>query len=269
MVFMSKQNQHMNSILFFLSVSSSLMSVIFYSMHMPLSICFVLNVISLHLSGSLIHDASHKSAHSDHVINALIGHVCGFLLGFSFVVFTRVHMQHHAHVNHSKHDPDHYVSTAGPIWLIAPRFFYHEIYFFQRRLYKKGELWQWLIARVSLVLVLLLAWKFNALDYVLKCWFCAALLVGTILGICFDYLPHYPFVNTHKWHNACIQDNTVLNWLILGQNYHLAHHLWPSEPWYKYEHMYKKNAQLFTQQTCILGWPNQIWYDLLFGLRIS
>nr|UNJ15698.1 beta-carotene hydroxylase [Cyanidioschyzonaceae sp. 2] len=259
----------MNSILFFISVSFTLASIVLYSMHMPLSICFVLNVVSLHLAGSLIHDASHKSAHANHMINALIGHVCGFLLGFSFVVFTRVHMQHHAHVNHSQHDPDHYVSTAGPIWLIAPRFFYHEIYFFQRRLYRGNELWQWLIARSLFLLVLLLAWKLGAFSYVLRCWFCAALLVGTILGVCFDYLPHYPFINTHRWQNACLVDSHILNYLILGQNYHLVHHLWPSEPWHNYARMYKQNEALFTEQTSILGWPNQVWYDLLFGLRIS
>jgi beta-carotene hydroxylase len=236
---------------------------------MPLSVCFVFNVISLHLAGSLIHDASHKSAHSNEYINGIIGHVCGFLLGFSFVVFKKVHMQHHAHVNQAKYDPDHYVSTGGPIWLIAPRFFYHEIYFFQRRLYRNHELLEWMMARGLFLLVLMAAWKFGALTYVLRCWFCAALLVGTFLGLCFDYLPHYPFVQTHRWHNACIQENDMLNWLILGQNYHLVHHLWPSEPWYKYQQKYQAHQQLFTPQTCVLGWPTQIGYDLCFGLRIG
>ena len=35
-------------------------------------------------------------------------------------------------------DPDHFVSRrVVPLWLIAPRFFYHEVYFFQRRLMAK------------------------------------------------------------------------------------------------------------------------------------
>ncbi len=76
-----------------------------------------------------------------------MGHGSAILLGFSFPVFTRVHLQHHIHVNHPKNDPDHIVSTFGPIWLIAPRFFYHEVFFFQRKLWRRYELLQWGIER--------------------------------------------------------------------------------------------------------------------------
>ncbi len=72
-----------------------------------------------------------------------MGHGSALLLGFSFPVFTRVHLEHHSHVNDPHNDPDHIVSTFGPLWLIAPRFFYHEWFFFQRRLWKRWELMQW------------------------------------------------------------------------------------------------------------------------------
>lgn len=90
--------------------------------------CFLSNTIALHLVGTVIHDASHNVAHRDRLMNSLLGHGSALMLGFSFPVFTRVHMQHHANVNDPDNDPDHFVSTGGPLWLIAPRFFYHEVF---------------------------------------------------------------------------------------------------------------------------------------------
>lgn len=74
--------------------------------------CFLANVLALHLSGTVIHDASHNSAHSNRVVNAILGHSSALMLGFAFPVFTRVHLQHHAHVNDPENDPDHFVSTG-------------------------------------------------------------------------------------------------------------------------------------------------------------
>jgi hypothetical protein len=70
------------------------------------------------------------------------------MLGFAFPVFTRVHIQHHAHVNDPDNDPDHFVSTGGPLWLIAARFFYHEVFFFKRQLWRKYELLEWFLSRL-------------------------------------------------------------------------------------------------------------------------
>ena len=56
----------------------------------------------LHLEGTVIHDACHNAAHPNRWINQLMGHGSALLLGFSFPVFTRVHLQHHANVNDPK-----------------------------------------------------------------------------------------------------------------------------------------------------------------------
>ena len=83
------------------------------------------------------------------------------MLGFTFPVFTRVHLQHHANVNDPENDPDHFVSTCGPLWLIAPRFFYHEIYFFQRQLWKKYELLEWFLSRLTVAVLIYSAYHFG------------------------------------------------------------------------------------------------------------
>ena len=59
--------------------------------------CFSLNVLALHIAGTVIHDASHNSAHRDRRINAILGHGSALMLGFAYPVFTRV-------LSHSKCD---------------------------------------------------------------------------------------------------------------------------------------------------------------------
>lgn len=236
--------------------------------------CFVLNVIALHMAGTVIHDASHNAAHRDRVVNAMLGHGSALMLGFAFPVFTRVHMQHHAHVNDPENDPDHFVSTGGPLWLIAARFFYHEIFFFKRRLWRKYELLEWFLSRLFVASIVYIACQYDFLGYVLNFWFCPALVVGLALGLFFDYLPHRPFKERDRWKNARVYPSPILNVLILGQNYHLIHHLWPSIPWYNYQAAYRATQPLLDAKGChqTLGLfdGKDFWsfvYDIFLGIR--
>lgn len=201
-------------------------------------ICFCINTLAIHCSGTIIHDACHQSAHRNRIINAILGHCSALILAFAFPVFTRVHLQHHGNVNHPKDDPDHYVSTGGPLWLIPVRFLYHEIFFFQRKLWRKFELLEWFISRLIIISIFYISIQYHFLGYILNFWFIPAFLVGFTLGFFFDYLPHRPFVERNRWKNARVYPGKILNVLILGQNYHLIHHLWPSIPWYNYQPTY-------------------------------
>jgi beta-carotene hydroxylase len=204
----------------------------------PHWLCFSINTLALHCSGTIIHDACHQSAHRNPIVNAMLGHCSALILAFAFPVFTRVHLQHHGNVNHPKDDPDHYVSTGGPLWLIAVRFLYHEVFFFQRRLWRNYELLEWFISRLIIVSIFYISIQYHFLGYILNFWFIPAFIVGIALGLFFDYLPHRPFVERNRWKNARVYPGKVLNILILGQNYHLIHHLWPSIPWYNYQPAY-------------------------------
>ena len=204
----------------------------------PHWLCFSVNTLALHCSGTVIHDACHQSAHRNRIVNAMLGHCSALILAFAFPVFTRVHLQHHGNVNHPQDDPDHYVSTGGPLFLIAVRFLYHEVFFFQRRLWRNYELLEWFISRLIIITIVYISVQYHFLGYILNFWFIPAFLVGITLGLFFDYLPHRPFVERNRWKNARVYPGKVLNILILGQNYHLIHHLWPSIPWYNYQPAY-------------------------------
>lgn len=237
--------------------------------------CFSMNVLALHLAGTVIHDASHHAAHPDRRFNAAMGHASALLLGFSFPVFTRVHMQHHANVNDPKNDPDHFVSTGGPLLLIAPRFFYHEIYFFRRRLWRNYELLEWFLGRLAVAAIVTAAVQFGFFPYLMNYWFTPALVVGMALGLFFDYLPHRAFEERDRWKNARVYPGKLLNILIMGQNYHLVHHLWPKIPWYRYQNAYYATRHLLDakgspQRMGIFQTKEDFWgvvYDIFCGIR--
>lgn len=240
----------------------------------PNWLSFVMNVAALHMVGTVIHDASHNVAHRNRVMNAALGHGSALMLGFSFPVFTRVHMQHHANVNDPENDPDHFVSTGGPLWLIAARFFYHEIFFFKRRLWRKYELLEWFLGRLAVGLIVWFAVQHGFTAYLFNYWFSPALVVGLALGLFFDYLPHRPFQERNRWRNARVYPSRLLNLMIMGQNYHLIHHLWPSIPWYNYQPAYIATQPLLESKGCHLSLGlfqgKDFWsflYDVFLGIR--
>ncbi len=246
-----------------------------YEGNWPLPVLVALAFLALHMEGTVIHDACHNAAHPNRWANQAMGHGAAILLGFSFPVFTRVHLQHHSNVNDPKNDPDHIVSTFGPVWLIAPRFFYHEYFFFQRRLWRKYELLQWGIERGLFISIVIAGIHYDFMNIIYNLWFGPALMVGVTLGIFFDYLPHRPFLSRNKWKNARVYPSRVMNYLIMGQNYHLVHHLWPSIPWFEYKPAYEATKPLLDAK----GSPQRMGifesrndglnfiYDVLLGIR--
>ncbi|GAB4213559.1 MAG: fatty acid desaturase [Synechococcales cyanobacterium] len=244
--------------------------------HWPHWCVFCLNFVALYVLGTVIHDATHRSAHRIFWLNEAMGHGSALLQGFVYPVFKWVHLEHHAHVNEPEDDPDHYVSTGGPLWLIAVRFFYHEVFFFKRQLWKKGpwELLAWILSRSVVVITFALAFHFGYSDYVMNYWLPPAFIMGLLLGLFFDYLPHRPFQETHRWRNARVYPGWITNILLLGQNYHLIHHLWPSIPWYKYQPAYYAVKHLLDEhgspQTLGIWQRDQVGsflYDVVIGLH--
>lgn len=238
-------------------------------------LCFTVNTIALHIAGTVIHDACHQSAHRNRVINAILGHVSALMLVFAFPVFTRVHLQHHAHVNDPENDPDHYVSTGGPLWLLPVRFLYHEVFFFQRQLWRKNELLEWFFSRLFVVTIFCISIHYHFLGYILNFWFIPSAVIGLTLGLFFDYLPHRPHQERDRWKNARVYPNRILNLLIMGQNYHLIHHLWPSIPWYNYQPTYYVMKPLLDEKGChqtsgLLQKKDffEFVYDIFLGIRL-
>ena len=82
--------------------------------------------------------------------------------------------------------------------MIAARFFYHEIFFFKRQLWRKYELLEWFLSRLFVATIVIVACQYGFIGYVMNFWFVPALVVGIALGLFFDYLPHRPFQERNR-----------------------------------------------------------------------
>ena len=132
-----------------------------------------------------------------------------------------------------------------------------------------------MLARTIFVLIVVAAARHNFLPFVFNCWFAPALIVGVTLCLFFDYLPHRPFQSRNRWHNARVYPSRLMNWLIMGQNYHLIHHLWPSIPWFEYQPAYHATKPILDAK----GSPQRLGlfesradslnflYDIFLGVR--
>jgi fatty acid desaturase len=77
----------------------------------------------------------------------------------------------------------------------------------------------------------------------LALWVLPGWLAGGLLAFAFDWLPHHPHGDTGRFTNARMLDGGwLLTVLMVGQDAHLVHHLWPKVPFYRYHAVYRAVA---------------------------
>lgn len=87
-------------------------------------------------------------------------------------------------------------------------------------------------------------------------WLLPSRLAVLFLGFAFDYLPHFPHdytPATNRWLTTALLRlpgaQRVLTFVLLCQDYHLIHHLWPTIPFYRYPKAYElRKEQLKTHK---------------------
>ena len=75
-----------------------------------------------------------------------------------------------------------------------------------------------------------------------------------VLAFAFDFLPHYPYDTNARYFDTRVTPGRVLNTLLLGQNYHLIHHLWTTIPWYRYRRAFGETRDALEARGCRIGW---------------
>jgi fatty acid desaturase len=79
-------------------------------------------------------------------------------------------------------------------------------------------------------------------------WFWPALVllwlpsrVGILaLMVLFQWLPHFPFDRTDRFGATRVNRFPGSTWLLLQQDRHLVHHLYPTIPWYRYRAAFRE-----------------------------
>lgn len=227
-------------VVFAASVASAMLG------YMPYWAAALVNTAVIYSIYTVMHEAVHYNIssrrHGLRWVDAVLGQASGFLL-WQFVDHHRAqHMVHHTHANEDD-DPDINARGSFPGYLFVRLPVALVNYFNPFALYaecreygvSKSGTRRSLIgfAVNATVLVGLIAAGFGY--EVLTLWFIPWWIGNSAMLTMFTWLPHHDHYETGRYRDTRIFDFPGANFLLLGQGYHLIHHMMPAVPWYRYK----------------------------------
>jgi len=234
----------------------------------PIVLALILSTIAAFASFTPMHDSAHRSVSRLRWINELVGRINTILLFVPFPGLRYVHQEHHQHTNNKEKDPD-YWSGLEPSWMRPFRWLTQDLHyysFYLKTMHRcsRSERWESLLTAICLWIVVITFCFIGYAKVVLILWVLPARIAVATLAYSFDYLPHKPHKITvieDPYKATIIRPSWLLTVLLLYQNYHLIHHLYPAVPFYRY-------AKVWCSQKDILLSKGAIVRDLL-GRDIS
>lgn len=210
----------------------------------------LLATLGAYLAFTPMHEAAHQSVGRRAPLNAIVGRLAALPLLAPFPAFRWVHLEHHKHTNDPARDPDHY-SGRGPGWLRPLRWLSQDLHYYGRYL-RAGRPRRELVEVVGVIvgglaLAALLA-AAGAWSYLVWGLVVPARVATALLAYAFDYLPHRPhdvLGRDDRFRATAVRPTGWLTPLLVWQNYHLVHHLYPAVPFYRYAAVWRdREAEL-------------------------
>ena len=228
------------------------------SFSLELFLYIFLNSILAFISFTPLHEACHKNIQGNHksleTLENTIGYLSGFVLGIPFPLFRVQHLAHHSFVNDSKKDPDYWVASSNPLQLvfrcltILPAHYVH----FCKNPSKRGK--KLILNTIGINLLLLLSASLiiylSGLPRLIFLWLLPSVLGLGFLGFSFDWLPHHPHQEKSRYLNARLFQSRYLDVVLLMQNLHLIHHLYPRIPFHQYRRAYELLLPELIENNC-------------------
>ncbi len=223
----------------------------------PVVVSVAVSAVMAYWLFTVLHDASHRALSTHNRVNEVLGNLAMLpLLPLPlFKMFRYAHMQHHRFTNESMDkDPDTYTSS-GPAWQLPLRWFTLDLsyFFFYIPRYKsrpKDEQRSFLLGMASGIALITVIVSLGYGEAFLLYWLLPSRFAVFFLALAFDYLPHMPKKATQQEDPFQATNNRVghewlLTPLLLWQNYHLVHHLYPRAPFYRYLKIWRCEESAF------------------------
>jgi beta-carotene hydroxylase len=230
----------------------------YWSGWIPAGWAIFFNTVAVYMSFTVMHESMHGVAHQNRTANRWLGQLTGPLLTVPLPLFRGVHYEHHSHTNDPDRDPDLFVAGSPrwllPFWSLAVGWEYR-IHYYGRRLWRdRRELLEALGSEAALIGIVLAAALTGHFTTLAVIWLCPAVLAFIFLVIWFDYMPHYPYDSDARYHDTRIYPGSAGFVILLGQNYHLIHHLWTTIPWYRYKRVFEEIRPELEARHARIGW---------------
>jgi beta-carotene hydroxylase len=205
-----------------------------------------LNTVVIYSIYTVLHEAVHMNISSrrrnlqwvDHVLGAL----AGVLLWQFYDHHREDHMVHHRLTNHDE-DPDisaraglfGYLFVRLPVVLLN---YFNPLLLHRRcrelNLSRNGTMRTMIGFGLNVAIVV----GIIAAGYgyeLLVLWFVPWWIGQSVMLLMFTWSPHHDHKETGRYRNTRIVEMPMGNALLLGQGYHLIHHMMPAVPWYRYK----------------------------------
>jgi fatty acid desaturase len=229
----------------------SLTAFLGFKNHISVYVSIPIQSIFMFIMFTPLHDAAHSSIGKSpyKFVNEFIGRVYTTIMLAPFPAFRWAHLQHHKHTN-TVHDPDMWSSGFGypkfllPLFWMTQDYHYYVPYLRNAIVLKTRPKWEVVECIGVVVFMHYIAFKALVMNpFATLCFWMIPNRVGLLLlAYLFDYLPHHPHttpasVNPYKA-TAHIDGlfrskDMNLDLVLLYQNYHNVHHLYPTIPFYQ------------------------------------
>ncbi len=211
---------------------------------LPMWAACIINGFVLYLFFSPMHEALHGTASSNHFMNEAIGRasLAAFIPAAPLEIARWIHLKHHAYTT-GKTDPDNFMHHGKP-WILPLRWANLDVYYLLAFFRSdeaavkrhRGVVYCYLLLFAAIVT----AFIASGLGFeLLVLWFLPTRIGLALVGYIFVFLPHYP-ANISAKEDKYKATTMRLGWewlmtpLMVYQNYHLIHHLYPNAPFYNY-----------------------------------
>ena len=210
---------------------------------LPMWLACIINGLASYGMFSVIHDASHRAISSNKWVNDGIGTI-GLVFLFPYApmpILRWLHIQHHRFTN-ADNDPDWFTATS-PRWQAPFRWAFFDGYYMYYYFRYGGEfvtkfMGVFLTYVVTALVILSAAIYYGYGLEVLVLWFIPTRIGLLLIDIVFVILPHAPGIVKCE-DNEYLATTMRMGWewlltpIMVYQNYHLIHHLYPTVPFYK------------------------------------
>jgi ferredoxin-NADP reductase/fatty acid desaturase len=230
----------------------------------PYPVVLLLHTLAIYAIFTPLHDATHRSASSDPVVNDWIGNLAALPLlpGFTTKLYRYLHLEHHRYTGEKDRDPDDAFVSRSPAWRALTWAFidvHWALFYLRRRRERPVEEQRKFFASLAFFV----AWHVAGLtspwplEFVLL-WLIPQRLGVTLLAYLFAAIQHPDEVEQRErpiQATRMIKGGAPMRWFLLGQSEHLMHHLFPSVPWYRYHDAWlAARSRLATRET-VWSWP--------------
>lgn len=210
---------------------------------------------------TVLHESMHGIAHRNRALNTALGRVAGFALMLPLPVFRAVHLAHHSHTNDPVRDPDMIVARRPvwfrPVWFMLTPFHYRGMVYGGGGLRNRSAVIEAACTETAIVGVMVACVATGHGILLVQAWALPSVLAILWLALTFDLLPHLPHTTRERYYDTRIYPGRLLNALLLGQNYHLIHHLWTTIPWYHYEQAFHEVRDDLIARRAPVGWRSR------------